>query len=347
MRRAEGARVLVSRPRNSMCFVAIKMDRLEKQPTDLRQNTCYFGDGTLHVMNLGWMLCASLLLAASAPAGERTALQSSPGTQTNNGGTPTWSFDLDSDYTLGSSIQKYSSFGPQAGYHYEIEVLRDFPLFDKYSLQLGLDSERFAFSRSNSLFPYAMTSVAAEIAVSYWDGDEFFPLLKIEPGFFYTRDYITENSFDIPIRVAFGFKVYKEVHLVLGFSADRFQQIPIFPVAGFNWEINDKLNLRAVFPEPRFSYTPNDSVEFFLAGQYAGGTYRNGPTNDTRTNEALLEYTEIRTGTGISYTLKKGISIEATAGWTFQREFNYFRIGPDIKTRGSPYIRLETTIHFF
>jgi len=142
MRRAEGARVLVSRPRNSMCFVAIKMDRLEKQPTDLRQNTCYFGDGTLHVMNLGWMLCASLLLAASAPGGERTALQSSPGTQTNNGGTPTWSFDLDSDYTLGSSIQKYSSFGPQAGYHYEIEVLRDFPLFDKYSLQLGLDSER-------------------------------------------------------------------------------------------------------------------------------------------------------------------------------------------------------------
>ena len=116
-----------------------------------------------------------------------------------------------------------------------------------------------------------MTSVAAEIAVSYWDGDEFFPLLKIEPGFYYTRDYITENSFDIPIRVAFGLKVLKQVHLVLGFSADRFQQIPIFPVAGFNWQINDKLNLRAVFPEPRFSYTPNDSVEFFLAGQYAGG----------------------------------------------------------------------------
>ena len=132
----------------------------------------------------GWtLLCASLLLAASVQAGERTALQPSLGTQTNNGGTPIWSFDLDSDYTFGSSIQKYSSFGPQAGYHYEIEVLRDVPLFDKYSLQLGLDSERFAFSRSNSLFPYAMTSVAAEIAVSYWDGAEFFPLLKIEPGF--------------------------------------------------------------------------------------------------------------------------------------------------------------------
>jgi hypothetical protein len=298
-------------------------------------------------MKLGWILCASLLLVASAPGGERTALQSSPGTDANHAGTPLWSFDLDSDYTFGSSIQKYANFGPQAGYHYEIEVLRDVPLFDKYSLQFGLDTERFAFSRSNNLFPYAMTSVAAEVAVSYWDGDEFFPLIKIEPGVFYTRDYITENSFDIPVRVAFGLKVQKDVHLVLGFSADYFQEIPIFPVAGFNWQINDKLNLRAIFPEPRFSYTPNDTVEFFLAGQYSGGNYRNGPTNDPRTSKALLEYTEIRTETGISYTLKKGVSIEATAGWTFQREFNYFRVGPDIKTRGSPYIQLETTFHFF
>jgi hypothetical protein len=298
-------------------------------------------------MNFGWILCAALLFATSAPGGDRTVVQPSLGSEAKNGGSPVWSFDLDSDYTVGSTITNASNFGPQAVYHYEIEALRDFPLFDKYFLQFGLDSERFTFSRSNSLFPYAMTSVAAEIAVSYWDGDEFFPLLKIEPGIYYTRNYITINSFDIPVRLALGFKVQKDVHLVLGFSADRFQQFPIFPVAGFNWKINDKLNLRAVFPEPRLSYTLNDSLEFFFDGQYVGGTYRNGPTNDSRTNNALLEYTEIRAGTGVSYTAKKNISFEATAGWTFQREFNYFRDGPEFKTRGSPYIRLETTIHFF
>jgi hypothetical protein len=299
-------------------------------------------------MKFGLILCASLLLlATSSPGGERTVLSSSPGTEPNNGGSPIWSFDLDSDFTFGSSIQKYANFGSQAVYHYEIEFLRDVSLFDKYFLQFGPDFERFAFSRSNSLFPSALTSLAAEFAISYWDGDEFFPILKVEPGLYYTRDYITKNSFDIPIRLALGLKVQKDVHLVLGFSADRFQQIPIFPVAGFNWKINDKLNFRAVFPEPRFSYTPNDSVEFFLDGQYAGGTYRNGPTNDSRTSNALLQYTEIRMGTGLSYTARKGVTFDATAGWTFERDFNYFRAGPNIKTRGSPYIRLETTIHFF
>ena len=50
----------------------------------------------LNSLYFGWILCASLLLAASAPGGERTALQSSPGTQANNGGKPIWSVDLDS-----------------------------------------------------------------------------------------------------------------------------------------------------------------------------------------------------------------------------------------------------------
>jgi hypothetical protein len=36
----------VSCPRNNMSFVGMKMDRLEKQPTDLRRKPCYFGDRT-------------------------------------------------------------------------------------------------------------------------------------------------------------------------------------------------------------------------------------------------------------------------------------------------------------
>src|SRR6266481_7239959 len=83
-----------------MIQIAALRSRLEKQPTDLRRNPRDLGDGALvhrprNSMYFGWILCVSLLLAASAPGGERTALQSSPGTEANNGGTPLWSFDLD------------------------------------------------------------------------------------------------------------------------------------------------------------------------------------------------------------------------------------------------------------
>jgi hypothetical protein len=85
---------------------------------------------------------------------------------------------------------KAGDFGSQAEYHFDFEALRNLPLFGKYYLQIGVDYERFAFSRSNDIFPYAMSSVSAEIAISYWTGDVFFPLLKLEPGIYFTRDYM-------------------------------------------------------------------------------------------------------------------------------------------------------------
>ena len=149
------------------------------------------------------------------------------------------------------------------------------------------------------------------------------------------------------VRLAAGFKVHDKVHLVLGFEADVYQEIPVFPVAGFNWEITDKVNLRAVFPEPRLSYNPNKNLEIFITGEVSGGSYRNGPTVDPRTNNAILEFTEDRAGTGISYNLKKGVSFEGSAGWSIQRRFNYFRAGPDFASKGSLYLKLDFSLDLF
>lgn len=260
---------------------------------------------------------------------------------------PLWSFDLNGSYASGSRIPKARNFGSQAEYHHEFEALRNFRLFGQYFLQLGVDYDRYDFSRSNGIFPYALSGVAGEADISYWDGDEFFPLLTLKPGVYFTRDHITGNSFDIPVRVAGGVKVHNKVHLVLGFEADAYQEIPVFPVAGLNWEITDKVNLRAVFPEPRLSYNPNKKLEIFIAGEVGGGSYRNGPTGDPRTNNAILEYTEDRAGTGISYNPRRGISFEASAGWSIQRRFNYFRAGPDYASKGAPYLKLDFSVDLF
>ena len=147
-----------------------------------------------------------MVLGGMAFGDEKRVIQSPPARQ-EAGQVPLWSLDLKGDYTFGSRIMKAGDFGSQAEYHFDLEALRNLPLFGKYYLQIGVDHERFAFSRSNDIFPYAMSSVSAEIAISYWTGDVFFPLLKLEPGIYFTRDYITRNSFDIPMRVAMGIKI--------------------------------------------------------------------------------------------------------------------------------------------
>jgi hypothetical protein len=294
-------------------------------------------------MRLQPLIWALFVGACNALGGERT-IPLSPPAQEQQNQAPRWSFDLKSDYTLGSKIMKAGSFGSQAAYHYEVEALRDFHLFDKYYLQIGADWERFDFSRSNSIFPYALSSIAAEISLSYWSGDDFHPLLKLEPGVYYTRDRITKNSFDIPIRAVAGIKIREGVYLVLGLDVDPFEEDPVIPIGGFNWKINDYFNLRAVFPEPRFSYTPNKTLEFFIAGDFVGGGYRNGPTNDRRTNKAIIDYTGYRVDGGIGYNPRRGLSIEATVGWSIARRFDYFRAGPDYSSKSAPYAKVDVSI---
>jgi len=292
---------------------------------------------TLRQFAFGLFICA-----CGAFGGEKPALV--PPTQEQQNQAPLWSFDLKADYTSGSKIMKAGSFGSQAAYHYEAEVLRDIHLFDKYYLQIGADWERFDFSRSNAIFPYSISALASEIDVSYWTGDEFLPLLKLEPGVYYTRDHITRNSFDIPVRVVAGMKIRESLYLVAGLNADPFEQDPVIPIGGFNWKINDRFNMRAVFPEPRFSYTPNKVWELFVAGDLVGGGYRNSPTTDPRTSNALLDYTGYRVDGGVGYNPSKGLSIETTVGWSIERRFDYFRSGVDYFSKSAPYLKVDLSI---
>jgi hypothetical protein len=282
------------------------------------------------------------IFAGTAFSDEKTVIQS-PSTE-QQGKAPLWSVDLNSDYTFGSKIIKSSDFGSQAVSHYQIEALRDIHLFDKYYFQFGVDSERFDFSRSNTIYPSSISSVAAEFAISYWTGDDFYQLLKFEPGVYYTRDDITARSIDVPIRAVAGIKLQDNLHLVLGLDLDPFEQEWAIPICGFNWKINEQYNFRAVFPQPRFSYTPSKQLEFFLAADLVGGGYRNGPTDDRRTNNALLNYSEYRAASGVNYNPSKGLSFEMTAGYSVERRFNYFRAGPDDTAKGAPYIKLDISI---
>jgi Domain of unknown function (DUF6268) len=282
------------------------------------------------------------LICFSGFAGQQGVTQSFTQTEPKD-----WSYDIVGDYVLGSRILKASQLGSQATYHYSLEALRNFHLFGQYYLQAGIEAEQFVFSRSDgNAFPSSLNSFNAEIAFSYWSGEDFYPLLRIEPGAFFAGRHVTANSFDMPLRIAAGIKVRDNLYLVIGLTADPFTENPVVPIGGFNWKINDRFNLKAVFPKPRFSYLPNKEWEFFIAGEAMGGGYRNGPTPDRRTNNAVLEYSDLRAGAGASYNPTPDISVEVAAGWVFQRRFNYFHAGPEYTTRGSPYLKMDLSFSF-
>ncbi len=253
---------------------------------------------------------------------------------------------LDSTYTLGSHLERSQNLGKQAVYRYEIEPLRNFRITGDYYLQLGADYERFDFSRSNLLFPYSFTSLSGEILFSYWSVDDFYPVVQLEPGIYYTRDHITGNSFDIPIRITPGFQLRPNLYLIFGASIDAFTTPIVFPVGGFNWKISNKFNFRCLFPQPRISYLPDPNLEIYLDGELIGAGYRNGPTIDHRTNNAILQYEEQRAGLGLDYTFRKAFDFQVIAGWTIMRTFDYVRAGPVNNSGGAPYLRAQVKLLF-
>jgi hypothetical protein len=220
---------------------------------------------------------------------------------TESGLGPAWSFDLNGEYTFGSRLQDSHGLGHQAETRFEVEVVKNFRIMSNYYLQVGLDYERFDFSRSNDLYPYSLTAANAEINFAYWSGDSYYPIIKIEPGIYYTRDHVTRNSFDVPVRITPGFQLTKSLYVIVGCSIDPFNNPVVYPIAGLNWVINKQWNFRAVFPRPRLSYSPNDNLELYIGGELTGAGYRNGPTKDRRTNNAIMEYSETRMGVGANY----------------------------------------------
>src|SRR5262249_2911737 len=127
---------------------------------------------------------------------------------------PPSSFRLNGEYTFGSHLQNSNGLGRQSETRFEVQVLKNFRILNSYYLQIGFDYERFDFSRSNELYPYSLTGANAQINFSYWSGDSYYPIVRIEPGIYYTRDYVTRNSFDMPIRLTPGFQLTKSLYVI-------------------------------------------------------------------------------------------------------------------------------------
>jgi Domain of unknown function (DUF6268) len=254
-----------------------------------------------------------------------------------------WYADTDFSYTFGSKFRRESDFGRQSEYHFNIRFGRRFELSENWRLSLGIEDEQFRFSRSNSFLPYSLNKLAAEVGLG-WRNPLGQLQLTLHPGVYYTRDHITSNSFDMPFALVGTRRLTSNFSLSLGVDGSILSENHISPIGGFVWDINDRLELRALFPHPGLSYALNDSTKLFLGADFLGGAFRNGPTNDPRTNKAALTYQESRVGGGISFHPHQGVKLSLSSGYSFERKFDYYHRGPIFRSKGAPYVQLQVEL---
>src|ERR1700730_3688186 len=225
-----------------------------------------------------------------------------------------------------------------------------FLITGKWYLRLGAEYERFDFGGTNNGLPDHLQAVYAHLVYEYVVHNHAGAGIELDPGVYF-QDTVTGDAVDIPWRVFVSFPLKKDkIFGVIGLGGGLYQHPIVAPGGGLIWLFTDKLRLEGVFPKPALVYQPNDDWQFRIQANLFYESFR---TDDVFTNQkkiqlqnAVVQYNEDRIGVLVKYSGIKPFRIIAGAGYTFLREFNFFRADRRAKLDPAPYVQLSLEARF-
>jgi len=137
----------------------------------------------------------------------------------------------------------------------------------------------------------------------------------------------------------------------LGLMASPDNDVPVLPVVGLHWQINDQYTLEVGVPKTRLTYRLDSQWSLYTGLAMNGTVFRADEDLGTKTgfpqyNNALATYRDIRLGAGAGYELGHGLRAEIEAGYSVYRRIDYQDIGQEVDFDPAPYVRLGLSYRF-
>ena len=279
-------------------------------------------------------------------AGERPSPEPSPQPQEEN------SLDLfsfESTYTLTSDFRD-ARLGEGDSLHNDFSYDHRFLVTGKWYFRTGVEYERFDFDGTDNGLPDHLQALYGHLAFEYVVKDHAGAGIELDPGVYFQND-ITRNAIDVPWKIFVSFPVKKDkIFGVIGLGGGLYQDPPVAPGGGLIWLFSDNLRLEGVFPKPALVYDLNDNWQLRLLGEIVFESFRTDDVVTTQKrlalHDAVVQYDEIRIGGQIRYDGLKPFRIVAGAGYTLDREFDFFRADRRARLDGAPYFKLGIEARF-
>jgi hypothetical protein len=225
-----------------------------------------------------------------------------------------------------------------------------FLITGNWYFRAGFEYERFDFGGTDNGLPDHLQAVYAHFGYEYVVKDHVGAGIELDPGVYF-QDHVSGDAFDIPWKVFVSFPLKKDkIFGVIGLGGAMFQHPVVAPGGGLIWLFSDKLRLEGVFPKPALVYEPNDDWQFRIQANLFFESYR---TDDVFTTQkkiqlqnAVVQYNEDRVGLQAKFSGIKPFRIIAGAGYTFFREFDFFRADRRAKLDPAPYVQLSLEAKF-
>lgn len=198
----------------------------------------------------------------------------------------------------------------------------------------GVQAESFSFAGGQA-WPQRLQDYALPLSLEYYEGAENVAALTIRPGWYFGRRPAA-GAWDVPVDLAGGLPLSREVSVVLGMSDGRFYHHAL-PIVGLVWTPGPRVRLELAYPEPAVVVTFGPDTAVRLGGELSGA----GFLSDAKPGPTPVEYTSYRAGIEWSKKSKPGLNLAVGAGAEIERDFDFFRQGRKLHGRGSSYFKIS------
>jgi len=303
-------------------------------------------------MNSTYILLAIVILSAAKPPSSKAGGPITEPKMTTTAASEPTAIDIfhaESYYTLSSAFHD-KRLGRGDSSDTDITYDHRFHIKDNWYFRTGVEYERFSFGGDANGLPSQLQSASATLALEYMVENHAGVGIEIHPGYYF-QNRISSDAFDVPWRIFTTVPIKdRKCYIVIGAAGSLYYNPAVLPVGGVIWILNDKVHVEGVFPKPAIVYNPNQQWEFRLGGEVDGGAYRTDSLatvgGNIRLNNAVVQYLEYRAGVKATWSGIKHVDLCVGAGYSFGREFDFYRAHFHENTDGGFYFQLGGNISF-
>jgi len=167
----------------------------------------------------------------------------------------------------------------------------------------------------------------------------------------YRFDSIGSDSFGFSGGVIASYQANAALKWNLGLVGSPDSDIPVLPVVGANWMINDQWSLDLGIPKTRLSYRTGSNWIFHTGLDMVGTTFLTDTdfasgAGSSEYNDTVAAYRDIRLGVGVSYQFASGLRAELEGGTSIYRRLDYTDLDREVEFDPSAYVRLGLAFRF-
>jgi hypothetical protein len=220
-------------------------------------------------------------------------------------------------------------------------------------VKTGLEWQGFYFNAPVAGFvPDHLHDLNALGAIDFrWSRQDLLRL-QARPGFYTDfRDVRFADDINCPLALAYTRVSSMRFQWFVALSYNMWRRHSLLPAGGFRWQLTDRWKLKMLFPEPHIEYQARDDLHLFVGGDFRGDSFRLGRDfgdirGDSRFNNTVVDFQEIRAGGGFSWNVKPLVEINLHGGYMVYRQFDYHDVGVQLNSDPAPYITFNVNVLF-